>query len=78
MGFYLPSFFAGLNVQGFHLHYISDDRQSGGHILDCTLPAAAAVEFDTSPVFTLVLPTSGPFTGVDLSKDLSQDLARVE
>jgi hypothetical protein len=33
---------------------------------------------DITPRFTLVLPTSGDFIGVDLSRDLSQELSRVE
>ena len=36
VGFYTPVFFKGLNVAGYHLHFISDDRKSGGHILDLT------------------------------------------
>src|SRR5665647_3585827 len=32
VGFYTPVFFKGLNVAGFHLHFISDDRHKGGHI----------------------------------------------
>jgi len=78
VGFYTPVFFKGLNVAGFHLHFISDDRQTGGHILDLTVPANSSVEFDITPQFDMVLPTNGPFTGVDLSQDLSGDLAKIE
>jgi len=78
VGFYTPVFFKGLNVVGYHLHFISDDRHTGGHILDFTVPANATVEYDMTPEFTMSLPTSGAFTGVDLSKDLSSALAKVE
>jgi acetolactate decarboxylase len=78
LGFYTPVFFKGLNVEGYHLHFISDDRQTGGHILDFTVPANTTVVYDITPGFTMGLPTSGDFTGVNLSQDLSTDLAKVE
>ncbi|PKG32742.1 acetolactate decarboxylase [Methanoregula sp.] len=78
VGFYTPIFFKGVNVPGFHLHYLSDDRTTGGHILDFTLPAGTLVEYDITPGFTMALPTSGDFTGADLSQDLSSDLAKIE
>ncbi len=78
VGFYIPVFFEGLNVAGYHLHYLSDDRQTGGHILDFTVPVNTTVEYDITPEFDMVLPTTGAFTGVDLSQDMSEALARLE
>ncbi|MFA5266810.1 MAG: acetolactate decarboxylase [Methanoregula sp.] len=78
IGFYTPVFFKGINVAGYHLHFISDDRKTGGHILDLTVPANTTVEYDITPGFAMALPTSGDFTGVDLSQDLSADLAKIE
>ena len=78
VGFYTPVFFRGLNVEGYHLHFISDNRQTGGHILDFTVPLNTTVEYDITPEFEMVLPTSGAFTGVDLSQDLSGELVKVE
>jgi acetolactate decarboxylase len=78
IGFFVPTFFSGLNVPGFHLHYLSDDLRSGGHILDFTLAADASVEYDITPEFDMVLPTSGTFAGIDLSRDLSKELAEAE
>ena len=78
VGFYTPVFFKGLNVAGYHLHFISDDRKTGGHILDLTVPVNTTVEYDITPGFAMTLPTSGDFTGVDLSQDLSGDLAKIE
>jgi acetolactate decarboxylase len=78
VGFYTPVFFKGINVAGYHLHFISDDRHTGGHILDFEVPANTEVEYDITPEFEMLLPTKGAFIGVDLSQDLSQRLARVE
>ena len=78
IGFYTPVFFKSVNVPGYHLHYLSDDHKTGGHILDLTVPASTTVAYDITPGFAMALPTSGDFTGVDLSKDLSAELAKVE
>jgi acetolactate decarboxylase len=78
VGVFVPLFFDGLNVPGYHLHFISDDHQTGGHILDFVVPANTTVEYDITPKFEMLLPTSGAFTGVNLSQDLSRELARVE
>jgi acetolactate decarboxylase len=78
VGFYTPAFFKGLNVAGYHLHFISNDRKTGGHILDMTVPAGTVVEYDITPGFAMALPMSGGFTDVDLSQDLSGELAKVE
>ncbi|MDD1678391.1 MAG: acetolactate decarboxylase [Methanomicrobiales archaeon] len=78
VGFYTPHFFTGLNVAGYHLHFLSDDLRTGGHVLDLTVPAHMTVEYDITPEFDMLLPTSGPFTDVDLSQNLSEELAKVE
>jgi acetolactate decarboxylase len=78
LGFYTPVFFKGVNVPGYHLHYLSDDHTTGGHIIDFTVPAGTTVEYDITPQFAMAIPTSGAFTGIDLSQDLSKELAKVE
>jgi acetolactate decarboxylase len=78
VGVYMPVFFDGLNVPGYHLHFLSDEHRTGGHVLDFVVPANTTVEYDITPEFEMLLPTSGDFTGVDLSQNLSKDLALVE
>ncbi|MBT3279449.1 MAG: acetolactate decarboxylase [Phycisphaerales bacterium] len=34
VGFYFPPSFKGVNVVGFHLHFLTADRSAGGHLLD--------------------------------------------
>ncbi len=34
VGFRLPQYFRGINVAGYHFHFITDDRKAGGHLLD--------------------------------------------
>lgn len=37
VGFFTPELFQGAASAGFHLHFISDDRKFGGHVLDYQL-----------------------------------------
>ncbi|MDT2764546.1 acetolactate decarboxylase [Enterococcus asini] len=37
VGFFTPKLFHGAAAAGFHLHFISDDHQFGGHVLDFEL-----------------------------------------
>ena len=78
VGFYSPVFLQGLDATGYHIHFLSDDHTKGGHILDAAIPADSTVQYDVTPYFTMVLPTSGAFTGTDLSGNLSTALAAVE
>jgi len=34
VGFYTPALFHGVSVEGFHLHFLNDSRDFGGHVLD--------------------------------------------
>ncbi|OPY34646.1 MAG: Alpha-acetolactate decarboxylase [Methanomassiliicoccales archaeon PtaU1.Bin124] len=45
VGFYSPSYIGTIDSAGFHLHFISDDRKSGGHVLDMSVNDAVA-QFD--------------------------------
>ncbi|KAI5460777.1 alpha-acetolactate decarboxylase [Mariannaea sp. PMI_226] len=53
IGFRCPKFVSGLNVAGDHLHFITDDRQRGGHIL--ALEADEEVELSVAPLLKLHL-----------------------
>ncbi len=33
VGFYFPKSFKGVNIVGFHLHFLTDSRSAGGHLL---------------------------------------------
>lgn len=62
VGFWCPELAQALNVPGWHLHFLSDDRQSGGHLLDCDMIAGRA-QFDLTSEFFVMLPMSGADAG---------------
>lgn len=70
---FLPSA-AGLDVAGFHLHFISADRRFGGHLLSCrTRAAVAALDFDADLDLELPPGVALPTADADLG-----GLARLE
>ena len=50
IGFRCPEFVAGLNVAGDHLHFLTSDRTSGGHVLDVVIDEAT-LTVDITPAF---------------------------
>jgi len=40
VGFRLPEYMKEINVQGYHFHFITEDRKSGGHLLECGIENA--------------------------------------
>ncbi len=78
VGFRCPPYVKGINVPGYHLHFISDDFTKGGHILDFKIKSGKC-EIDLCDKFFLILPKDvTDFENVDLSKDRSEELMDVE
>ena len=77
LGFRCPAFVKGVNVPGYHLHFLTKDRKAGGHVLDCALENLT-VQVDPIHKFNLVLPGDQEFYRLNLEKDQSVDLKKVE
>jgi hypothetical protein len=46
VGFWCPAFVgSNLNVPGFHFHFLSADKQRGGHVLQVEVREGAAAYF---------------------------------
>jgi acetolactate decarboxylase len=61
VGFRFPDYAEGIEVAGWHLHFISADRSRGGHVLD-SKAGAVRVRIDPSDDLQVELPP-----GVDLA-----------
>jgi acetolactate decarboxylase len=77
LGFRCPPFVAGVNVPGYHLHFISRDRARGGHVLTFELVTGTA-QVDMLDRFEMQLPATEDFATVDLARDRQSDLKGVE
>ena len=56
VGFRSPPFVKGINVPGYHFHFLDQERQAGGHILDLET-LSGTCQLDILNTFTLILPT---------------------
>jgi len=59
-GFRTPAYAQGIGVAGFHLHFLRQDKQAGGHALDYRI-RAGKVQICTIQGLRVELPTSAEF-----------------
>ncbi len=74
---YCPDYMDGLNTAGWHLHFISEDRQKGGHVLDLSVQDGT-LEMDIISEFAMVIPNRDSFNGKSLSTDMKEAIEQVE
>ena len=78
VGVRCPDWAGGLNVPGYHWHFLSDDRTIGGHVLDCRV-SKGQVRYDPCRNWLVKLDDSAEkYNGADLGQDLKKELRRVE
>ena len=77
VGLYCPAYMNMLNAVGWHFHFISDDRQAGGHVVDLR-GDKATIRWDYTQEFSMKLPDSEAFKDYDLTVDQSEDIKKVE
>ncbi len=66
VGYWFPQYLATLNAPGYHLHFISDDRQVAGHMLDCSLDTAT-IDIDYLDQVNVEIPQTAMFRTADLN-----------
>jgi len=72
-----PAYLAGVNMPGYHCHFITADRRAGGHLLDCRVEGAT-VAVEGVPNFFLRLPGNQEFLKSDLTGNRRRELEKVE
>jgi acetolactate decarboxylase len=77
VGFYCPPYMQGINVSGYHLHFVTEDRRQGGHLLECAVQEGT-VQMDPVRGFHLILPAGSDFAKADLATDWKEELKKVE
>ncbi|WZH35750.1 MAG: acetolactate decarboxylase [Microbacterium enclense] len=77
VGFWMPRIYQGVTVAGLHLHFLSDDRRIGGHVLEIDVQDAV---LRVSPYarFALQLPLDDEFLGRELTHDEDRRIASIE
>jgi acetolactate decarboxylase len=75
VGFRFPDYAKGINVPGYHLHFVTEDRGRGGHVLGCE-PRGVEVQVDDSVDVHVELPPGVELTSPGATSDAA--LRRVE
>ena len=77
VGFWSPPYSRAVSVAGHHLHFLSDDRQQAGHVLDLSAAHLVVQQHDVHDVH-VALPESTAFLRADLAGDNEAALDVVE
>ncbi len=77
VGWRCPAFARGLTVPGYHLHFLTEDRKGGGHILAFVVKDATVKLSHTSD-FHMILPDSEDFYKLNLESTSEAVYRQVE
>lgn len=78
VGFRCPQYVNGVNVPGYHLHFLTDDRRAGGHVLEFMTDQATASLDYTSEFFMLLPGDDSAFHSLEFGKDNQEELEEIE
>jgi acetolactate decarboxylase len=77
VGFRFPDYAEGIEVGGYHLHFISAERDRGGHVLGCTIRRGVA-QIDVAGGLHVELPPGVVLDSPALDHATRSALDRVE
>ena len=64
-------------MHGWHLHFLSDDKTKGGHVLNLTNFNGSG-QIDEIHEFNMILPTDDTFAKMNFTEDMSNKISSVE
>ena len=77
VGFYTPDFLPSVNVPGFHFHFINENRNEGGHLLECSIrEGTLSIQFFHQ--LNLNLPVTLDYLGAEFGRDARKDIEQAE
>jgi acetolactate decarboxylase len=77
VGYKLPGMMEGPHIAGYHFHFLSADKTSGGHIID-VVADGITIEVDMLNSYTMELPPTVDFRNFDFKKDRKEEIKSVE
>jgi acetolactate decarboxylase len=78
LGFRFPDYIEGIEVSGYHLHFLSDDRKRGGHVLGSRSAGELRVRLDPSSDLHIELPPGIELDDLELAAATHDAVERVE
>ena len=77
VGFRFPAYSEGIEIAGYHLHFIDRDLKRGGHVLDLGIESAT-VKVETSSDLHIELPPGTDLGSPDLAGDTHAAIEKAE
>ena len=77
VGFRSPAYMESVTIPGFHFHFLSDEKDTGGHVTGFTWNNAT-IEIEELHQFQLELPRTTEFHQFQFQKNRSEDLKKLE
>lgn len=77
VGFRLPEYMDAINAPGYHLHFITEDRTTGGHPLDCSAQNIR-IDVDYTRALFIVLPKHPDFYRAVLGEKQQKEVEPAE
>ena len=74
---YFPDYMDGINAPGWHLHFVSESKDVGGHVFDIDIKNAKLVMNKISSI-EIQLPSSAEFDTYALKEASASDIKKVE
>jgi acetolactate decarboxylase len=68
VGFFTPTYLAHVGVPGLHLHFLTDTREMGGHVLALRIGSGTLMADETTRL-SLALPDTAAFRSAELGFD---------
>ncbi len=77
VGYKLADFMNGINIPGYHFHFISDGKEGGGHVIDLTWNNVL-IEIQELHEFSIDVPQTSDYRQFDFKNIGLDDLKKVE
>ena len=78
LGFRFPDYAEGIEVSGYHLHFIGEDRSRGGHVLGSRAGGPLRVRIDPSSELHVELPPGIELADPEVAAATHEAVERVE
>jgi len=77
VGVYYPDHMDGINMPGWHLHFLSEDRKKGGHVFNVIMKKGN-VRLDKISTIEIDLPKAAAFDTYSLKQASEEEIKKVE
>jgi acetolactate decarboxylase len=68
VGFFSPQYSNGISVPGWHFHFLTADKEQGGHVLEVMLQRAT-IQIDDLTTLSVALPNTTSFYALNLTNN---------